>query len=209
MPGPASLATTSIPSRPRRCTTRSAISPLPAYAVMFRATSEIAVASSVRSVLEKPRSEPIARASCRAKTTSASDSIGTRTLSPTATRLPADLLLQEREPLLEVERRVDVLEVHAQLDHRERDLRLDADDDGLRAAQPGHVRDAAQRARHERVHHVERGDVDHDPARPVAADLAHDVVLQPQDVRVGERRLDRGDEERALLEDRDGHVRPS
>src|SRR3954454_7998561 len=115
MPGPASLATTSMPSRPRTCTTRSAISPLPAYVVMFRATSEMAVASSVRSVLEKPSSVPIARASCRARTTSASDSIGTRTLSAGATRLPADLLLQEREPLLEVERGVDVLEVHAEL----------------------------------------------------------------------------------------------
>src|SRR5918992_168352 len=111
---------------------------------MLRATSEIAVARSVRSVLEKPRSAPIVRASWRAVTTSASVRIATRT-SSTGVLLPVELLLQEREALLEVERGLHVLEVHPELDHRERDLGLDPDDHRLGPAQPRHVRDPAQR----------------------------------------------------------------
>src|SRR5919107_1672698 len=122
---------------------------------MLRATSEMAVARSVRSVLDKPSSEPIARASCRAVTTSASVRIATRTSSATDVRLPVELAPEEREALLEVERRVYVLEVHPQLHHRERDLGLDPDDHRLGAAQPRHVGDPAQRARDEGVHDVE------------------------------------------------------
>src|SRR5688572_10436431 len=185
--------------RPPWFTTRRATSPSPAYVVMLRAISEIAVASSVRSVLENPSPVPIVRASWRAVTTSASVRIATRT-SSTAVLLSVELPLQERQSLLEVQRGVHVLEVHPELDHREGDLRLDPDDHRLRPAQPRHVRDAAQRARHERVHHVERGDVDDDPARAEPADLDHHVVLEADHVGVGERRLDRRDQERALLE---------
>src|SRR3954471_8585344 len=123
---------------------------------MLRAISEIAVASSVWSVLGM--SSPLAseRARWRAVTTSASDWIAIRSTSSSAkvTRL------QEREPLLEVERGLHVLEAHPELDHGEGHLGLDADDHGLGAAQPGHHRDPAQRARDERVHHVQRRDVD-------------------------------------------------
>src|SRR5215208_7528502 len=196
MPGPSSAAVTSIPARPRSCSTRSSTSPSPAYVVMLRATSEIAVASSVRSVLENPSAAPIARASWRAVTTSASVRIATRTSSATRVLLPGDLALEEGEPLLEVERGMDVLEVHPELDHRERDLRLDADDHRLGAAQARHVGDPAQRARDERVHDVERRDVDDDPARAEAPDLLHHVVLQADHVGVRERGLDRGDQER-------------
>src|SRR5215217_1767100 len=131
-----------MPLRPSSSSARSVTSPSPAYVVMLRATSEIAVASSVRSVLEKPRSAPIARASWRAVTTSASVRIATRISSATGFRLPVELLLEEGQPLFEIERRVDVLEVHAQLHHRERDLGLDPDDHGLGAAQARHVGDA-------------------------------------------------------------------
>src|SRR5215218_5724081 len=111
---------------------------------MLRAISEIAVASSVRSVLENPSPAPSERASWRAVTTSASVRIATRISSATDVRLLVELALEERQPLLQVERGVDVLEVHAELDHGERDLWLDADDHRLGAAQPRHVRDAAQ-----------------------------------------------------------------
>src|ERR671933_834972 len=135
---------------------------------MLRANSEIAVASSVWSVLVSSSSAASARACWRAVTTSASDSIAIRSSDSTAT--VGELLpgLQEREPLLEVERRLHVLEAHAELDHRERDLRLDADDHRLGAAEARHAGDALQRSRHEAVHDVERGDVDDDPARAVA-----------------------------------------
>src|SRR4029453_14711841 len=115
-----SRATTSIPARPSPpCRTRSVTSPSPAYAVMLRATSEIAVASSVRSVLEKPSPAPIVRASWRAGTTSASVRIPPRASPAPGVCLPIHLPLQEREPLLEVECRVHVLEVHPELHHRE------------------------------------------------------------------------------------------
>src|SRR3954470_3742014 len=172
---------------------------------MLRATSEIAVASSVWSVELSSSSPASSRARWRAVTTSASDSMAIRLSASTVERL-LQLVLQERQPLLEVEGRLHVLELHAELDHRERDLGLDADDHGLRATQARHVRDPAQRARDERVHDVERGDVDDDPPRPVARDLVHDVLAQLQDVGVRERRLDRGDQDRALLEDRDGQL---
>src|SRR3954451_19949669 len=111
---------------------------------MLRAISEIAVASRVWSVLGMSR--PIAswRARWRAVTTSASDSIAIRSAASganVARLLPG---LQQREPLLEVERRLHVLEAHAELDHRERDLGLDADDHRLGSAQARHHRDPAQ-----------------------------------------------------------------
>src|SRR5215210_6723829 len=133
---------------------------------MLRATSEIAVASSVWSVELRSSSPASSRARWRAVTTSASDSIAIRLSASTVERL-LELGLQQRQPLLEIEGGLDVLELHAQLDHREGDLGLDADDHRLGAAQPGHVRDPAQGARHERVHHVERRDVDDDAARAV------------------------------------------
>src|SRR3954451_18807813 len=140
---------------------------------MLRATSEIAVASSVWSVLESSRSAASSRARWRAVTTSASDSIAIRLSASAATvgQLPPGL--QQREALLEIERGLHVLEAHPELDHRERDLRLDADDHRLGPAQARHLRDPAQRARDERVHHVERRDVDDDPARAVLRDLRH------------------------------------
>src|SRR5919109_1991904 len=173
---------------------------------MLRATSEIAVASSVWSVLDSSSRDAIARACWRAVTTSASDSIGITDAWSSATI--AGLLprpREQREPLLEVERRHHVLEGHAELHHGEGDLGLDPDDHGRGAAQPGHACDPLQRPRHERVHHVQRRDVDDDPARAVARDLRHHVVLELEHVRVRQGRLDRGDQERPLLEDRDSH----
>src|SRR5215216_3285301 len=173
---------------------------------MLRATSEIAVASSVWSVLVSSSLPASSRARWRAVTTSESDSIGMidwRSSATVAGLLPR--ALQQREPLLEVERGRDVLEAHAELDHREGHFGLDAHDDRLRSAQPRHPRDALQRPRHERVHDVERRDVDDDPPRAMAGDLRHHVVAQLQNVRIRQRRLDRGDQELSLLEDRDGH----
>src|SRR3954453_1541685 len=126
---------------------------------MLRATSEIAVASSVWSVEDSSRSAASSRARCRAVTTSAAGSIAIRLCASAATvaRLPAGL--EQREALLEVEGRLHVLEAHPELDHREGDLGMDADEDRSGAAQPGHHRDPAQGPGDERVHHVERRDV--------------------------------------------------
>src|SRR5919106_4244605 len=106
---------------------------------MLRATSEIAVARSVWSVLVSSSCDAISRARCLAMTTSASDSIGITDSCSSATVagiLPGPR--QQREPLLEIERGQHVLEGHAELHHGEGDLGLDADDHGRRAAQAGH-----------------------------------------------------------------------
>src|SRR3954469_18011122 len=116
---------------------------------MLRAISEIAVASSVWSVPGISSPTASARARWRAVTTSASDSMVIRSACSGAN--VAGLLavpLEQREALLEVERRLHVLEAHPELHHGERHLGLDAHDHGLRAAQPGHHGDPAQRARH-------------------------------------------------------------
>src|SRR5919197_791961 len=112
---------------------------------MLRATSDIAVASSVWWVLVSSSSPASWRARCRAVTTSASDSIGITESrsSGTFTGLPPGPL-EQREPLLQVQRRPDVLEAHAELDHREGDLGLDADDHGLGAAKARHAGDPLQ-----------------------------------------------------------------
>src|SRR5215210_2771335 len=112
---------------------------------MVRATSEIAVASSVWSVELISSSPASSRARWRAVTTSASDSIAIRVSASTVERL-LELAPQQRQPLLEVQRRLDILELHTELDHREGDLGLDAHDHRLGPAQARHVSDPAQRA---------------------------------------------------------------
>src|SRR3954451_25048465 len=135
MPGPSSRATTRMPRRPWPSrTSSSSSSPRTAYAVMLRATSEIAVASSVWSVLGMSSPTASARARWRAVTTSASDSIAIRSgASPTtlARLLPG---LQQRQSFFEIQCRLDVFEAHPELDHGERHLGLDADDHRLGAA---------------------------------------------------------------------------
>src|SRR5262245_34254057 len=114
---------------------------------MLRATSEIAVASSVWSVFVRSRVPASSRARWRAVTTSASDSMAiTDSCSSTTVGglLPGPL--QQGEPLFEIERRQHVLEAHSELHHGERDLGLDLDDHGLCFAQAGHLGDALKRA---------------------------------------------------------------
>src|SRR3954470_15784451 len=156
MPGPSSRPTTTIPWRSPSSTSRNTISPRRAYRTMLRAISEIAVAISVRSVLENPSRAASARPSARAVRTSRSDPMSTRSSFSTVAQLPLLEALEQRQALLEVERGGDTLQVQPQLDHREGDLGLDAYDHRLGATQPGHVSDAPQRPRGERDHDVQR-----------------------------------------------------
>src|SRR2546422_4793644 len=236
MPGPWSRATRTRPSLPSLLSMPSVSSPFFAYSRMLRASSEIAVAMRVRWLFEKPICWASARPRWRAVTMSTSESIGTRVSSfkePTLTRgagpprlrihasprssagsaqIRSDLLLrppiQERQALFQVERRGHSLERQAELDHREGDLALDPDDDGLRSAQPDQVGDVAQGPRGERVHHVHRRDIHDDPARSEPADLLDELVPQLQEVGIGQSRLHAGDEIGTLLENRDGHGAP-
>src|SRR5438046_9772353 len=129
---------------------------------MLRASSEIAVAITARSVVGKPHWDASSRPFWRAETMSASQSMGTRTSSAMSANLlarPLPLPVKVREALFQVERCRDAFERQPQLDHRERHLGLDAADDGLSTAEPDHVGDVRQRSSRERIDHVERGDL--------------------------------------------------
>src|SRR3982074_1898690 len=148
----------------------SVISPFLAYIRMLRAISEMAAAMTVCSPLENPATAANGRPCCLASTTSTSAAIGSRSSSPTVARSPGFGLeealcgatIEEGETLFEVQHGGDALQRQTELHHGERHVGLNPHDDRLGAAQAGHVRDDAQRPQGERVHHVERGDVDDD-----------------------------------------------
>src|ERR1041384_6117694 len=136
---------------------------------MLRAISEIAAAITVWSPALKPTCSASSRPCCRALTTSTSDAMVITTSSDMiAARL--DLTVEEHESFLEVQGGRHPFQREAELHYGEGDLRLDADDHRLGAAQPRHVREIAQRPYRERVHDVERGHV-HDHA--AGAELSH------------------------------------
>src|SRR5215210_5134190 len=159
---------------------------------MLRAISEMAVAMSVGSGRGNPSRSAMARASALAVTRSASRLTATRTSSV------IDVTLAEA-----VEHDAQRLEVQAELHHRDRDVRLDPHDHGLRPAEPDRQHDRPQRARDERVDHVQRGDVDDEPAGAVAPHEVCELLAQLDDLAVGEVGLDGGDEVVALPEDGD------
>src|SRR5919204_838262 len=105
---------------------------------MFRAISEMAVAISVASVREKPRWSASARPSARAGSMSESAAIGTRISVSIAAPRP---VVEQGKPFFEVESGAEWLEVHVELHHRDRDVRADADDHRLGAAQLRRQRD--------------------------------------------------------------------
>src|SRR5579859_205144 len=130
--------------------------------------------------------------------------MGQMTASGTVDPLPG-LGIKECQALLEVERGRDTFEREPQLNHREGDFGLNADDDGFRAAEPRHVRDVAQRPDGEGVHDVERRHV-HDDAPGAKFSHAGDQRLtQLRQIGVGQRGLDRRDQIGTLLRDRDFH----
>src|SRR5438034_7551371 len=89
---------------------------------MFRASSEIAVATTARSVEGNPHCAASSRPFWRAATMSESESIDTRTSSAmSANFMPRALPLAIKvcEALFEVQRGRHALEREAQLDHRE------------------------------------------------------------------------------------------
>src|SRR5215510_14638684 len=105
----------------------------------------------------------------------------TQTAVPTCSSLIHGRLspaIEERQALLEIESGRHAFEGESELHHRQRHLRLNADDDGLCAAQLRGVRDAAERASRERVEHVERGYIDDHTARAMAAHQVGKVVTE-------------------------------
>src|SRR5947208_2457711 len=124
---------------------------------MLRAISEIAVAIIVTSVSEKPSWRASSCPAWRAVTmssellTSTTKSVGT--VAPDRRSARFQLPIQQRETFFEVQRCIHVVEHQPELDHCEGHLRLQPDDHGVRAAQPGHVGDRAARPGGERITH--------------------------------------------------------
>jgi hypothetical protein len=131
--------------------------------------------------------------------------MGTRISSPIPA-VPPRPLVEDRECLVEVERRVERLEVQVELHHRDRHVGLDADDHGRCAAEPRGDCDRAERAGDEGVDDVQGADVDDEPACALAADPLGQLVAERENLAVAEVGLDRGDQEIALAKDRDGSL---
>src|SRR6266540_3130944 len=191
----------------------SVISPFLAYIRMLRAISEIAAAMTVCSPLVNPATAAKARPCCLASTTSTSAAITRRSSSPTAARLLGfgverpffGATIEEGETFFEVQHGRDAFQGQAELHHGERDVGLDAHDHGFGAPQPGHVRDVAQRAHGERVHHVERRDVDDDAAAARPPHLGDQRFTKMRKIGVGEGRLNGSDEKLPLPQNRYFH----
>src|SRR5690349_9382032 len=137
---------------------------------MLRASSEMMVAISVDSVSEKPDCSASSRPLWRAVTMSATVLMGMvflpstgRAASGSSLDGSALLLIQlprhaalgagveVGETLLEIECGGHAFQAESQLHHRERHLRLDADDDRVGAAQADHVGHVPQRAHREGI----------------------------------------------------------
>src|SRR4030095_1107890 len=102
---------------------------------MLRASSEMAVATTARSVVANPQCDASSRPFWRAATMSASQSMGTRTSSAMSAHLLAGALplaVKVRKAFFQVQRGRDALEREPELDHPERHLRLHSHADGLR-----------------------------------------------------------------------------
>ena len=115
------------------------ISPSPTCTTMFRAISEIAVAISVVSVFEKPSRSASRRACARAGTMSASTSTRPERHRPWAAT-PRSGCPGAVAPV-QVECRVEGREIQLEMHHRDCDVGLDADDDGLGATELRSQRD--------------------------------------------------------------------
>src|SRR5258706_14070046 len=159
---------------------------------MLRASSEIAVATRVDSLAEKPSCSARILPWRRAATTSVSVATTTRTPKPSSgpSLVIASLSVEISQTFLEIECRGHVLQRDPKLHHGKRDFGLDSDDYRFRAAQPDHVGQIAHRPGGERIEHVQSRDIDNDAARTILADLLHQRIAQLQQVGIRERRLD-------------------
>src|SRR5438552_8879703 len=139
MPGPASRAMIWMPRLPPLTELLSVditISPFFAWSTMVRATSEIAAAIRVTSAPLKPNSSASERPRWRAVTISVADRISVSVSVASMHRHSFRFrLVEKRQTLFQIQRRADAFERQSKLDHRQGDIRLDADNDGLGSTQ--------------------------------------------------------------------------
>src|SRR5690349_17354559 len=133
---------------------------------VLRAISLAAVTILVCSTREKPSSWANLRTAWRARTMSCSVLRGSTSVFVIDGIVVSLLLVagghggtQDAHAPLDVEGGLDAGQREAQLDERDRDGRLHADQDGGRVEDAGHARDVGDHAADERVDHLQGGDV--------------------------------------------------
>src|SRR6185295_19220205 len=99
--------------------------------MIFRASSEMAVARRVESVETKPSTVANSRPFCRAATTSVSVLIGT-TFSLATGRASLRFLVQKCEPFFQIQGCVHSFQCQSELNHRKCNFRLDTHYHGFR-----------------------------------------------------------------------------
>ena len=134
IPGPASRASTRKPRLLPSWMIHRVISPFRAYSTMLRATSEMAVAITVRSLPLNPACEANCRPSSLAVTMSAPERMGTRA-SLFTDAAPFGSFTEQGQALFEIQCGLHFSQREAQLHHGKGYLRLNPDDGGLGAAQ--------------------------------------------------------------------------
>src|SRR5438552_3006130 len=110
---------------------------------------------------------------------------------------------QQLHALLDVQRRAHTRERQPQLDECDRDRGLHANHHGGGVEDPRHARDVAQHAADERVHDLERRDVDEDAVGPMLDDHLGEVVLKGEGQAVVHVHLYGHEQELPHLENRD------
>src|SRR4051794_24364298 len=146
---------------------------------VFRASSLAAVTTFVWSTSDSPRSSASFRTYWRTATTSSEARIASRwglawaAMSPVLVRLP-----QQIHSALDIQSRAHAAQGQSQFDQRDRDRRLHPGHHRVGAEHLRHPRDISEHAPDERVHHLERGDIDQHPARPRRRNPLRQVFLK-------------------------------
>src|SRR5437764_8462860 len=165
--------------------------PRRAYLTTLRASSEATVASRVWSINGKPMAAATERTSPRATARSCSHSsaielLGKRCRPPVVQALflvlaDGELAAQELDAFVHVQDSVHAAKLKAQLDERDGDRRLHADDDRSRVHDARHRRDVREHAPDEGVNHLKQRDVYEDAARARPLKLGQYALLQVDD----------------------------
>src|SRR5438874_8018202 len=204
MPGPLSSNVSRRPARPPLRSNCSRALPPPPWSIVFRASSLAAVTILVCSTRLKPISTARMRTTWRTTTMSFEERTGSVSSSGIAMTVAAarERRAKELHSLVHVQARSNARQGQAQLHERDRDGGPHADHDRLGVEHAGHRRDVADHAADERIHDLERGDVDQHALRAIANDAVGEVVLERHGQAVVHVHLDADEQELVHLEDR-------
>src|SRR5579859_139509 len=130
---------------------------------ILRATSDIAVAITVRSEPLKPSSDASVRPFWRAVTISTAELTGTRN-SFSMFQVSSGYAVEICQPFLQIKGCAYAFQRQPQLHHRKRNFRLDAHNHRFRAPQFQHMRDGTKRTGSKGIDHIEHCNIDDDAA---------------------------------------------